>query len=387
MIINPFKKIFNTFRYLSYYFIVFLIRLKPTTLNPQNLLLIRLDSIGDYILFRNFIEVVYRSEKYKNYKITLCGNVIWKDLAESFDKEYVSEFIWLDREKYFWNPVYVFKFLKKIYSSGFEVVINSTFSRENLYGDAIVNISNAPVKIGSEGLADSSSAWKRNMVTNKFYTKLIPFNSQIQFEFYNNLDFFEDVLQSKLSLPKPYMDCTKVAQTISTSKEYIVIFPGAQENIRRWSALNYKAVVKYLLSNYNYQLVIAGSKSDSIFAKEILIDLNPNDCLDITGKTSLSQLSKIISNSKLLVSNDTSAVHISASVGTQFICISNAQKYLRFVPYPETMNTNSIYIFPPAFNKLELSESEKANLLIHGSNLDINSIQVEVVINEVAKLI
>ena len=194
MIINPFKKIFNTFRYLSYYFIVFLIRLKPTTLNPQNLLLIRLDSIGDYILFRNFIEVVYRSEKYKNYKITLCGNVIWKDIAESFDKEYVSEFIWLDREKYFWNPVYVFKFLKKIYSRGFEVVINSTFSRENLYGDAIVNISNAPVKIGSEGLTDSSSAWKRNMVTNKFYTKLIPFNSQIQFEFYNNLDFFEDVL-------------------------------------------------------------------------------------------------------------------------------------------------------------------------------------------------
>ena len=387
MIINPFKKIFNTFRYLSYYFIVFLIRLKPTTLNPQNLLLIRLDSIGDYILFRNFIEVVYRSEKYKNYKITLCGNVIWKDIAESFDKEYVSEFIWLDREKYFWNPVYVFKFLKKIYSSGFEVVINSTFSRENLYGDAIVNISNAPVKIGSEGLTDSSSAWKRNMVTNKFYTKLIPFNSQIQFEFYNNLDFFEDVLQSKLSLPKPYMDCTKVAQTISTNKEYIVIFPGAQENIRRWSALNYKAVVKYLLSNYNYQIAIAGSKSDSIFAKEILIDLNPNDCIDITGNTSLSQLSKIISSSKLLVSNDTSAVHISASVGTPFICISNAQKYLRFVPYPKKMDTNSIYIFPPAFNKLELSESEKANLLIHGSNLDINSIQVEVVINEVIKLI
>lgn len=387
MIINPFKKIFNTFRYLSYYFIVFLIRLKPTTLNPQNLLLIRLDSIGDYILFRNFIEVVYKSEKYKNYKITLCGNVIWKDIAESFDKEYVSEFIWLDREKYFWNPVYVFKFLKKIYSSGFEVVINSTFSRENLYGDAIVNISNAPVKIGSEGLTDSSSAWKRNMVTNKFYTKLIPFNSQIQFEFYNNLDFFEDVLQSKLSLPKPYMDCTKVAQTISTNKEYIVIFPGAQENIRRWSALNYKAVVKYLLSNYNYQIAIAGSKSDSIFAKEILIDLNPNDCIDITGNTSLSQLSKIISSSKLLVSNDTSAVHISASVGTPFICISNAQKYLRFVPYPKKMDTNSIYIFPPAFNKLELSESEKANLLIHGSNLDINSIQVEVVINEVIKLI
>lgn len=387
MIINPFKKIFNTFRYLSYYFIVFLIRLKPTTLNPQNLLLIRLDSIGDYILFRNFIEVVYKSEKYKNYKITLCGNVIWKDIAESFDKEYVSEFIWLDREKYFWNPVYVFKFLKKIYSRGFEVVINSTFSRENLYGDAIVNISNAPVKIGSEGLTDSSSAWKRNMVTNKFYTKLIPFNSQIQFEFYNNLDFFEDVLQSKLSLPKPYMDCTKVAQTISTNKEYIVIFPGAQENIRRWSALNYKAVVKYLLSNYNYQIAIAGSKSDSIFAKEILIDLNPNDCIDITGNTSLSQLSKIISSSKLLVSNDTSAVHISASVGTPFICISNAQKYLRFVPYPKKMDTNSIYIFPPAFNKLELSESEKANLLIHGSNLDINSIQVEVVINEVIKLI
>ena len=52
-----------------------------------SLLLIRLDSIGDYVLFRNFIRELKTSEKYKNHHITLLGNASWKAVAEKLDAE------------------------------------------------------------------------------------------------------------------------------------------------------------------------------------------------------------------------------------------------------------------------------------------------------------
>ena len=42
---------------------------KPAAFNTKTLLLLRLDSIGDYVLFRNFMSEIKRSDKYRDYKI------------------------------------------------------------------------------------------------------------------------------------------------------------------------------------------------------------------------------------------------------------------------------------------------------------------------------
>jgi len=94
----------------------------------KSLLIIRLDAIGDYVLFRNYIEVLKNSEKYKDYKITLVGNIAWKSIAEELDSKYIDNFIWTDREKFEKNFIYRYKKLKKISSKGYDVVINPTYS-------------------------------------------------------------------------------------------------------------------------------------------------------------------------------------------------------------------------------------------------------------------
>ena len=40
--------------------------------------------------------------------------------------------------------------------------------------------------------------WKRNLLTNKFYTKLISQSPKNYFEFYRNKEFFENVLAGKI---------------------------------------------------------------------------------------------------------------------------------------------------------------------------------------------
>ena len=85
----------------SYYLLLeyFIYKNKNVFVNKNTLLLLRLDSIGDYILFRNFIRALKESKKYKDYKITLCGNSRWKDLALHLDKQYITEYIWVDYHK------------------------------------------------------------------------------------------------------------------------------------------------------------------------------------------------------------------------------------------------------------------------------------------------
>ncbi len=86
-------------------------------------MIIRFDAIGDYILFRNFIEVLKKSEKYRDYKITLLGNNAWKSLSKELDSEFVDEFIWLDRNKFHKDFLYRYKKLKEITACGYEVVM------------------------------------------------------------------------------------------------------------------------------------------------------------------------------------------------------------------------------------------------------------------------
>ena len=74
---------------------------KKSAIRKNTMLILRTDAIGDYILFRNFIKYIKESEKYRHYSIALCGNELWKDLAENYDNEFVDSFIWIDKTKFF----------------------------------------------------------------------------------------------------------------------------------------------------------------------------------------------------------------------------------------------------------------------------------------------
>ncbi len=121
------------------------------SISEKSILLIRLDAIGDYILFRNFIEIIKKNEKYKDYKITLLGNEVWKEIAQKLDSEFIDDFIWLNRRKFNKNLIYRYRKLKEIIKKGYEIVVNPTYSREFYYSDIIVKVLTAKEKIGSEG--------------------------------------------------------------------------------------------------------------------------------------------------------------------------------------------------------------------------------------------
>ena len=366
-------KFLNIFRFLIYRVIDLILKSSKQTKHPKTLLIIRLDAIGDYILIRNIFQWLKQSKKFNDYKITLCGNIVWKDLAETFDKENIDDFIWLNRKKFNNNPFYKFRLLKKIYQYGFEVVVDTTFSREILFGDSIVKTSCANERIGSVGAPDAYVKWKRNLLTDKYYTKLITHSSGTIFEFYSNKEFFESVLDEKIDIINPEIDTSKIDIQLPTQKNFAVVFPGAQEKKRRWHYTNFEQIIEQLINTYKLHVIIAGSSDDSVLSRKMVKCHTSKACFDMTGKTTLPQLARLISLSKILISNETSAVHFAAAVGTSFICISNGQRFGRFMPYPKEMNITGRYFYPEDIEK-NLNDLNYLEKYRFDSDLNINSI-------------
>lgn len=377
-------KIKNLFNFLIFFIILPFIKAKKIKPVAGTLLIIRLDAIGDYVLFRNFIKILKESSKYQNYKITLCGNVVWKDLAENLDMDVVENFIWINRKNFYGNLIYKYKILKEVHNYGFETAIETTYSREVLFGDEIIKVSEAAERIGNTGSLDRHAKWKRNLFSDGWYTKLIESKENNLFEFYRNKEFFESLLETKIDIKKPSIDVSNISFNKLAGKSYIVLFPGGSSEKRRWNISNFVEIARYILDNSGYYIVIDGSKREIKLAQNIWDNLKSERVFITAGSSSLTEMAKLLSDAELLISNETSAVHYAVAVNTKFICISNGAYYNRFHPYPKEIFNDSYYIYP---SEIMNNKSFDANTYRFESVLDINQIKPEEVKNLLKKLI
>ena len=75
--------------------------------------------------------------------------------------------------------------------------------------------------------------------------------------------------------------------------------------------------------------------------------------INLCGSTNLSQLIGVISSARLLLSNETSAIHIAAATSTPSVCLLGGGHFGRFVPYPSSApmpHPIPVYYSMPCFN-------------------------------------
>ncbi len=356
----------------------------------NSLLIIRLDAIGDYILFRNFLEEVAKDKKYQNYKRVLCGNQMWKPLFEEWDKETVNDVIWIDRKNFYQNPFYRYKKQKEIRKQGFEIIIESTYSRLLLFGDAIAKVSSAEKRIGNEGNTDNLIE-KEKKLADSFYTQLLQTPKKPVFEFDRNKIFFEQFLNQKLEINAPSLiDKINIKEK---KQNQIALFIGASEVYKTWHFENFaKLILKLHTKNNKLEFILIGGKNEQILAENIIDFIrkkennfeNQSKINNLTGKTTLIELTQKIAESNLLITNETVASHLGAATKTKTICIANGRHIGRFSPYPNDYNLPISYIFPPKIEK-ELQQNDKEIIYqkyCNSMGMDINEIGVERVLGE-----
>jgi len=355
----------------------------------KKLLIIRLDQIGDYVLFRNFLEIVKNSEKYAGYEITLLGNPAWKDIAENFDNKFIDNFVWMNK-RYFRKYGWYRKFLAFVLNrKSFDEVISPVYSREEQWTENIVKLLKCKEKTcGSGNYTNISIARKIEM--NRNYSKIIKQSPENLFEFERNKEFFENLLNEKIPLEKTHfnLDEKKFAEIdFDFDSKYVILFPGANAKNRRWNYANFTKIADFITQKYGYKIIIAGNKKDGRIASKIISQAQcKNNISDITSKFKLSEIPYIFNKAQLIISNDTAGFHIASSVNENVICLSNGNTFGRFCPYPKNYD-NNLTIFPPIVEKnLDNTEFLEDNCRYY-SNFDINDIQFDTVIKAIEKVL
>lgn len=293
------------------------------SITQKELIIVKLDAIGDYILFRNYLKDIKESGKYRNYNITLVGNLIWRNIAEKFDSEYISEFFWINK-----SDLNNFEKIKEknklLFEKKFDVLVHPTYSRLKKIDD-LVNMIQSNEKIAYR--SDNSNQIKKDLkVTDSYYTKLLetPHNSLHEFE--RHKFFFEFLLENKTTT-ELFLPFRKESE-----EEYAVLFPGANSKFRRWPIKKFIKIANYLNNVYYLNIKICGSADDCKISDKIQNNtVIPTE--NLAGKTDITDLIEIIGNSKILITNDTSALHIGAATKTKTVLISSGHTKDRFAEY------------------------------------------------------
>lgn len=292
----------------------------------KRLLLIKTDAIGDYIIFRNFIEVLKTSEKYRDYQIDLLGNRLWRDLNEVYDNQYLNETYFINPDSFYEAPLRTLKQGWQLFKNRYEVVLQPTYTRVFIT-DGFAGLTAAKQIIGYE--SDNEGIVPRyKRKTDKFYTQLLPLPAENYFEFNRNIFFFEMVTGQKIDLKGPHIKANIGA------KKGIAILPGAGAFKRCWEGDKFLELIKRLLQQPTEPIYLIGGPGEVKHGEFLMLNLPEGSIENRINKTTLPQLIDTIGNSSLLIANETSAIHMAVATQTPSVCILGGGHFERFAPYP-----------------------------------------------------
>lgn len=344
----------------------------------KKLLVVKLDAIGDYILFRNALTELKKSKRFGEHKITLLGNSLWKELAENLDNEVIDEFIWIDPKILLNQSEFTsaqLKLLTKLKLRRFTVILHPVHSRM-LDIDHFLSSIKAFSLIGSSGDETNYKLGEKSK-GDQLYTELIEVPDHSTFEFYRNAHFI-----SKLTGITPDSFRLKIdLNTTLKSNISIIISPGAGHLSRRWPIEKFVDVILQLNSAYRSAFFyICGSGADKELGDRILTLTMKENIQNMCGKLSLMQYADLVNQASLVISNESSSIHLAAALNTSAICVSNGNMFGRFNPYPfelrnnvQTIYSSESFLDPEQFN----SNVERTRIR---STDDISKIPAEKVI-------
>jgi len=100
----------------------------------------------------------------------------------------------------------------------------------------------------------------------------------------------------------------------------IALCPGAEYGpAKRWPAESFLAVAKHFVEKHRAKIVLLGATGDAAIAEEIAKQLP--DAENRAGKTSLAEFMAALASARLVICNDSGAMHVASALGTPTVTI------------------------------------------------------------------
>lgn len=139
-------------------------------------------------------------------------------------------------------------------------------------------------------------------------------------------------LEGKSLLVKPqdqdYINRLLKENQIDESDKIAVIAPGARSQIKKWPADKFIELIASIVKEFKIKVVLAGDRDD-IHLAQYIAGHSEYPVLDLSGKTSITQLAALLKRAEVLISNDSAVLHLASYANIPVVAI--------FGPTDETM--------------------------------------------------
>lgn len=302
--------------------------------------IVRIDLIGDFVLFTPALRAL--REFYADKLITIVVKSQVADLVA--ECPYVDKIVVINDNQFRKNPFYRIIFLLRMYCSNNAITLYPCYSR-NTVGDMITLWSGSAERIGwnSNGSSMDEVDKRRG---DAGYTSLVTQNFEPEaHEITRNLAFIK-ALGVRASGVKtelwPNNNAIAEADALLqrnnlAGRVLVAILPGASFPIKKWGNDNYLELCRELLDQMGDDIFFAvcGQSGDRLDTERYGEKISSH-IVDLTGQTTLQQLTAILSRCSLVVGNDTGTMHIAIAVGACTVCVLGGGHYGRFMPYADT---------------------------------------------------
>ena len=166
------------------------------------------------------------------------------------------------------------------------------------------------------------------------------------------VDYYRELLKPlglgseiyNLEFPATEMGIQKIKNLLSSrgikdSDLLIGIFPGggaswgSDAGTRHWPALKFAQLADLLIQECQVKIVILGDKTERALADRVK-DAMKNESIDLVGLVELEDLSALLRNLKLLVSNDGGPLHMAVASGIKTVSVFGPVDDLVYGAYP-----------------------------------------------------
>ena len=285
------------------------------TLGIKNILIVKPSSFGDIIQSLQVASILKKN--FGGSRITWLVNNIYADFLKMVPD--IDDIIPFSRNR--WGSltrlpttiIEIIGFIKSIRRRHFDLVMDL----QGLFRSGVITgLSGSPLRVGFRNARECAFLFYNNKII------LDPHIIHAQ-ERYLALTSYLVSLTSledqKVSIPKETkkwsLDLLGKSNNIR-----ILINPGGRWKTKRWPVDYYASLINDLKSRYNAEILLIGDKNDQKIAK-VISDKTSVNINNLAGKTNLIELTALINDCSILITNDSGPMHLADFLGKPVIAL------------------------------------------------------------------
>ncbi|NQV85374.1 MAG: glycosyltransferase family 9 protein [Rhodospirillales bacterium] len=307
----------------------------PVFKKPRGVLVVRMDGIGDMVLFRRTLDHYAEVFGVEKSDITVLGCESWGRLADEVFAGY--RFYAIDEHAFARRPFYRLRVSLWVRGLAPAVAVCDSYMRRALMADSLAWVSAAPRTVSSLPYISERTRSEFNYYLSQA-DEVIDTGPYPTHEVIRHFRFLSALAGRTIAAETPQIPWRAAPAPLdgwtAGGAPYAVLNPGSNEPGRRWPLKGYAEIARRLLQR-GLRVVFVGrpdEQGDGAAIKEIVGEAG---VVNLTGKTHLPQLLDLMAGAALVVSNDTGPAHLGIAIGRPTVVIVGGGHFGSFVPYPD----------------------------------------------------